>query len=53
MLYTGVKWNGQPVVSSEPILEPGTYIESACVLNGDYAVAPISRKYTVEREKRF
>ena len=51
MLYTGVKWNGQPVVSSEPILEPGTYIESACVLNGDYAVAPISRKYTVEREK--
>ena len=51
MLYTGVKWNGQPVVSSEPILEPGTYIESACVLNGDYAVAPISRKYVVEREE--
>ena len=51
MLYTGVKWNGQPVVSSEPILEPGTYIESACVLNGDYAVAPISRKYLVEREE--
>lgn len=49
--YAGTSFDGKFHTNTSPILEPGIYSETVYVLGGNYFAKPITRIYTIQRQK--
>ena len=48
-LYTGTTLTGDVIAQAEPIRMPGVYTETVFLLGGNYAAAPITRTFFINR----